>query len=86
MIVAATKIDAANPEKLKKLAAMQSDASWSFTDLCGYGGRIDELKWRSRSGYGQTAKVSCSSFGSLSIAASRPCRTVKISTRFPSKW
>ena len=46
MIVAATKIDAANPEKLKKLAAYAKRRKLEFHAISAVTGQgIDELKW-----------------------------------------
>jgi GTP-binding protein len=46
MIVAATKIDAANPEKLKKLAAHAKRRKLEFHAISAVtGAGIDELKW-----------------------------------------
>ena len=46
MIVAATKIDAANPEKLKKLAAHAKRRKLEFHAISAVTGQgIDELKW-----------------------------------------
>ena len=46
MIVAATKIDAANPEKLKKLAAHAKRRKLEFHAISAVSGQgIDELKW-----------------------------------------
>jgi GTP-binding protein len=46
MIVAATKIDSANPEKLKKLAAHAKRRKLEFHAISAVTGQgIDELKW-----------------------------------------
>ena len=46
MIVVATKIDAANPEKLKKLAAHAKRSKLEFHAISAVTGEgIDELKW-----------------------------------------
>ena len=46
MIVVATKIDSANPEKLKKLVgARKAPQAGVSRDLCRHGPGIDELKW-----------------------------------------
>jgi GTP-binding protein len=46
MIVAATKIDSANPEKLKKLAAHVKRRKLEFHAISAVTGEgIDELKW-----------------------------------------
>jgi GTP-binding protein len=46
MIVAATKIDAANPEKLKKLAAHMKRRKMEFHAISAVTGEgIEELKW-----------------------------------------
>jgi selenocysteine-specific translation elongation factor len=46
MIVVATKIDAANPEKLKKLAAHAKRKKLEFHAVSAVTGEgIDELKW-----------------------------------------
>jgi GTP-binding protein len=46
MIVAATKIDSANPEKLKKLAAHVKRKKLEFHQISAVTGQgIDELKW-----------------------------------------
>jgi len=46
MIVAATKIDAANPEKLKKLATHIKRRRMEFHAISAVTGQgIDELKW-----------------------------------------
>jgi GTP-binding protein len=46
MIVAATKIDAANPEKLKKLAAHAKRRKLEFHAISAVTGQgIEELKW-----------------------------------------
>ena len=46
MIVVATKIDAVNPAKLKKLAGYAKRRKLEFhADLGGHGRGIDELKW-----------------------------------------
>ena len=46
MIVAATKIDAANPDKLKKLAAHAKRRKLEFHAISAVTGQgIDELKW-----------------------------------------
>jgi GTP-binding protein len=46
MIVVATKIDAANPEKLKKLAAHAKRGKLEFHAVSAVTGEgIDELKW-----------------------------------------
>jgi len=46
MIVVATKIDAANPEKLKKLAAHAKRRKLEFHAVSAVTGEgIDELKW-----------------------------------------
>ena len=46
MIVVATKIDAANPEKLKKLAAHAKRKKLEFHTVSAVTGEgIDELKW-----------------------------------------
>jgi GTP-binding protein len=46
MIVVATKIDSANPEKLKKLAAHVKRRKLEFHAISAVTGQgIDELKW-----------------------------------------
>jgi GTP-binding protein len=46
MIVVATKIDAANPEKLKKLTAYAKRRKLEFHAVSAVTGQgIDELKW-----------------------------------------
>ena len=46
MIVVATKIDAANPEKLKKLTAYAKRRKLEFHAISAVSGAgIDELKW-----------------------------------------
>jgi GTP-binding protein len=46
MIVVATKIDSANPEKLKKLAAHVKRRKLEFYAISAVTGQgIDELKW-----------------------------------------
>jgi GTP-binding protein len=46
MIVAATKVDVANPEKLKKLAAHAKKRKLEFHAVSAVTGEgIDELKW-----------------------------------------
>ena len=46
MIVVATKIDAANPDKLKKLAAYAKRSKLEFHAISAVTGEgIDELKW-----------------------------------------
>ncbi len=58
MIVAATKIDAANPEKLKKLAAHAKRRKLEFHAISAVtGAGIDELKWALAKRLGETALI-----------------------------
>jgi GTPase len=75
MIVAATKIDAANPEKLKKLAAHAKRRKLEFHAISAVTGEgLEELKWALAARLRRVEKAAASSAGKK-VARTAPGET-----------